>query len=66
MPFLSAGTALLSAGNREARYAEKMHQKETKANCTIDRVIGFENAFRIDFEEVFVRAEVKYQTTNSN
>jgi hypothetical protein len=41
-----------------------MHQNETKANCTIDRVIGFGKAIRIDLEEVFVSADVKYQITN--
>ena len=42
-----------------------MHQNETNPNWTIDKVIGFEKAFRIDLDEVFVRAEVRYQTTKS-
>jgi hypothetical protein len=65
MPFFRAGMVLLSEGKSEASHAENMHQNETKANCTIDNVIGLEKAFRIDLDEVFVRAEVRYQTANS-
>ena len=37
-----------------------MHQVETKANWMSVRVIGLGKAFRMDFEEVFVRAEDMY------
>lgn len=42
-----------------------MHHVETKANCISVRVIGFGKAFRIDFDEVFVRAEDMYQMRHS-
>jgi hypothetical protein len=38
-----------------------MHHIDTNANCTAVRVTGFGRAFRMDFEDVFVTAEVKYQ-----
>lgn len=62
MPFLRAGILVLRPGKRVARYAKKRHHPETKANCIMVRVIGFGKALRIDFDEVFVRAELKYQT----
>lgn len=55
---------LLRLGKTSARYAKRMHHRETKANCTIVRVTGCGNAMRIDFEDVFVRAEVRYQMTH--
>jgi hypothetical protein len=36
------------------------HQMETDANCTIVNVTGFGKAVSIDFEEVFVSADVMY------
>ena len=65
IPCLSAGTAVFRAGKRCARYAEKIHQPETKANWTMLRVTGCGKALRMDFEDVFVRAEVMYQITHS-
>lgn len=62
MPFLRAGILLLRDGITAERYTNTRHHIETKANCTIVRVIGFGRAFRIDFDEVFVTAEVRYQT----
>lgn len=47
------------------RYTNNKHQKETNANWTMVRVIGIGRAFKIDFEDVFVRAEVKYQMIHS-
>lgn len=38
-----------------------MHHIDTNANCTTVRVTGFGRAFRMDFEDVLVTAEVKYQ-----
>ena len=62
MPCFNAGMAVLIEGYRWARYAKKTHQVDTKANWTSVRVIGLGKAFRIDFEEVLVRAELMYQT----
>lgn len=52
-------------GKRCASHANVKHHNETKANCMIVRVIGCGKAFRIDFDDVFVSADVKYQTTLS-
>jgi len=49
----------------EARPVNIRHHIETDANCTIVRVAGLGSAFRIDFDDVFVRAEVRYQTMQS-
>ena len=38
---------------------------ETDANCTIVKVTGFEKAVKMDFEEVFVRADVMYHAMQS-
>ncbi len=65
MPFLRAGIVFFRDGKMDANHAERMHQKQTKRNWTMDRVIGLEKAFRIDLDEVFVRADVIYQTMNS-
>ena len=62
MPFLKAGMVVFKRGKSRARYAKKRHQPETKANCMMVRVIGLGKAFRIDLEDVFVNAELKYQT----
>lgn len=61
MPFLSAGTAVFRRGKMRASHAKKRHQPETKANCMIVSVIGLGKALSIDFEEVLVKAELKYQ-----
>jgi hypothetical protein len=61
IPFFKAGIALRRHGNKCARYAKNTHQKDTKANWTSVKVIGFGNMLRIDLEEVFVRAELMYQ-----
>lgn len=55
----------MRAGNNVERYASVRHHIETKANWTIVRVIGFGRAFRMDLDDVFVRAEVMYQTRQS-
>jgi hypothetical protein len=41
------------------------HHSETDANWMIVRVAGFGKAFKIDLEEVLVKAEVRYQTIQS-
>jgi len=59
-PCFSAGIALLNGGIMLASHVSIKHQSETEANCAIVRVTGLGKALRIDFEEVFVRAEVMY------
>ena len=65
MPFFSAGI-LLSDGTTVERYANTKHHIDTKANCTAVRVIGFGRALRMDFDDVFVTAEVMYQIRQRN
>lgn len=62
-PFFRAGIARRREGNRDARDARMEHHIDTKANWMIVRVIGFGRVFRMDLEEVLVRAEVIYQMT---
>jgi hypothetical protein len=47
------------------RPVKTRHQIETEANWTIVRVAGFGKAFKMDFDDVFVRAEVMYQAMHS-
>lgn len=61
MPCLRAGIVVFKRGKRCAMYARRRHHPETNANCIIVRVIGLGNALSIDFEEVLVKAEVRYQ-----
>ena len=58
---MRAGILFLSHGNIFERYDSSKHHIDTNANCTIVRVIGFGSAFRMDFDDVFVSAEVMYQ-----
>lgn len=60
IPCLKAGTATRKVGDRLASCAKKKHQKETKANWTIVKVIGRRKAFRMDLEDVLVKAELRY------
>lgn len=62
MPFFKAGTRTFRLGNDIARNAKKRHHPETKANCMMVKVIGLGKVLRIDFDEVLVKAELKYQT----
>lgn len=57
--------AVFSRGKRRARNAKHRHHPETKANWIIVRVIGLGKALRMVFEEVLVRAELKYQIRQS-
>ena len=57
--------AVLSRGKRRARNAKHRHHPETNANWIIVRVIGLGKALRMVFEEVLVRAELKYQIRQS-
>lgn len=64
-PFFRAGIALRKGGNTEANQARIKHHVETEANWAMVSVTGRLNALRIDFDEVFVRAEVMYQMIQS-
>jgi hypothetical protein len=55
-----------SDGKINASHDSKKQRNETKANCMTVRVAGFSKAFRIDFVEVFVRAEDPYQRMQRN
>lgn len=65
IPSFSVGMAVFSRGKRRARNAKHRHHPETKANWIIVRVIGLGKALRMVFEEVLVRAELKYQIRQS-
>ena len=65
MPFFKAGMVVCRQGKRRARVEKNRHHPETKANCIIVRVIGLGKTLRMDFEEVLVRAELKYQIRQS-
>ena len=62
MPCFNAGTAVFSHGKTDAKYADTRHQRETNANCITVKVTGFLYAVRMDLDEVFVSADVMYQT----
>lgn len=62
-PSFRAGMAVFREGNIEARYERIKHHVETNPNWTIVRVMGLGRAVKIDFEEVFVSADVIYQRT---
>jgi hypothetical protein len=48
-----------------ANQDRKIHQKETRRNCTIVNVTGFFNAVRMALDEAFVMIEVVYHTPQS-
>ena len=64
-PFLNAGIDLFKDGNTEAREADSRHHPDTEANWSTVKVAGLGKAFRIVFEDVFVRADVKYHPIHS-
>jgi hypothetical protein len=57
--------AFFIAGKRSASAEKRRQYVETKPNCMSVRVAGFGNAIKMVFEEVFVRAEEKYQIMQS-
>ena len=65
IPCRKAGTRARKVDDCLASRAKKKHQRETNANCMIVKVIGRGNAFRMDLEEVLVKAELRYQTKQS-
>lgn len=62
MPFFRAGIVVFSEGKTDAKYERIRHHVETKPNWMNVRVTGFGSVVRMSLEEVFVRADVKYQT----
>lgn len=65
MPCLRAGMAFLRFGKMDASHEKSKQKPATNANCISVSVAGFENELRIDFDEVFVRAEDIYHTKHS-
>lgn len=62
MPWRKACILLGRAGNILDSQEKRTQKKATKANCINVRVAGFGKAFRMDLEEVFVRALEVYHT----
>ena len=56
------GRALRTEALCRASHEPKIHQEQTKRNCTIVRVMGLGKAVRMAFEEVFDRIDMAYQT----
>lgn len=61
MPCLRIGTLCRSLGITVDRYTSRRHQNDTNANWIMVNVIGIGRAFKIDFEDVLVSADVRYQ-----
>ena len=61
--FRSAGTVALTVGKVEASHEQNMQNEETKANCTMVSVAGLSKVVRMDLEEVFVRTDEAYHST---
>ena len=59
---LRAVILVRKTGKRTASHAMKTHSDETKANWTRVSVAGLLKAMRIDFDEVFVRADEVYHS----
>lgn len=55
-----------TAGIVFASQAKKRQKTKTKRNWMTVRVTGIGNALSIAFEEVLVRAELKYQSKHSD
>lgn len=65
MPNLRAGMAFFMAGKLSASAEKRRQYEETNPNCMSVKVAGFGKAIKMVFEEVFVRAEDRYQTMQS-
>lgn len=61
MPCLRIGTLCRSLGITVDRYTSSRHQNDTNANWMMVKVIGIGRAFKMDFEDVLVSADVRYQ-----
>ncbi len=65
MPNLRAGMAFFKAGKLSASAEKRRQYVHTNPNCMSVRVAGFGKAIKMVFEDVFVRAEARYQTMQS-
>lgn len=65
MPNRRAGIVFFMAGKLSASAEKRRQYDETNPNCMSVRVAGFGKAIKIVFEEVFVRAEERYQIMQS-
>jgi hypothetical protein len=64
IPCRKAGMAFLRPGSTLDSHEKNRQNDATNPNCTRVRVAGLGNAFKMDLEEVFVRAEERYHTTH--
>jgi mRNA-degrading endonuclease RelE of RelBE toxin-antitoxin system len=62
MPWRKACILRGRAGNRVDSQEKRIQKKATNANCIKVRVAGFGKAFKMDLEDVFVRALEVYHT----
>jgi hypothetical protein len=65
MPCLRAGTAFFRAGKLLASAEKRRQYDATNPNCMSVRVAGFGKDIKMVFEEVFVRADERYQIMQS-
>jgi len=56
-----AGIRTASWGKMDASLEKRTQYDETKTNCMTVRVAGISKVLRIDFEDVFVNTDVRYQ-----
>ena len=65
IPYFKKGIACFIRGYFLADMASIRHQPETKANCTVVRVMGLGSAVRMALEDMLVKMDVMYQTPQS-
>jgi hypothetical protein len=65
IPYFKKGIVCFKRGYFLASIAITRHQPDTKANCTVVRVMGRGSAVRMAFEDMFVKMDVIYQTPQS-
>lgn len=62
IPYFKKGIVCFMRGYFLAKAARTKHQPDTKANCTVVRVIGRGSAVKMALEDMLVKMEVMYQT----
>lgn len=65
IPYFRKGNVCFIRGYFRAKAARTKHQPETKANCTVVRVMGLGRAVRMAFEDMLVKMDVIYQIPQS-
>jgi hypothetical protein len=65
IPYLRKGIVCFNRGYLLANVASIKHQPDTKANCTVVRVMGFGRAVKMALEDMLVKIEVMYHTAQS-